>query len=252
MQLDRFELRGGATGDGAALDGGHVLVGMEAEAHQVAEAADAPPAPGGTDGVCRVLDDAQPVPRGDVVQPLHVHRQPGEVHRQDGARARRDRRLGLPEVDVARVEPDVDEHRPCADTHDHVRRRHEAQRRRDDLIAPAYAAGEQRHLQPGGRRGLRADRAPAEVRRQLRLELRHHGSARQPARAQHLADCGDGVLVDARPGEGQLRLHRSVRIVHREFITSAPPAPRQARSRRYRRRAARWAPRRAATRRARC
>ena len=71
-------------------------------------------APGGADRLRGVLDDAQPVPPGDRVEPVHVDGQPGKVHRHDRARARRDGRLHLVEVDVAGVEADIDEHRPGA------------------------------------------------------------------------------------------------------------------------------------------
>src|SRR6202034_4472668 len=63
MQLDRRQLVRRAARDRAALDGGDVLVGMETEAHQVAEAADALARPRRTDRMRRVLDDAQPVAR---------------------------------------------------------------------------------------------------------------------------------------------------------------------------------------------
>src|SRR6185437_16409862 len=105
---------------GPALDGGDVLVRVEAEAHQVAETADTPAAPHRADGVRGVLDDAQLVLLGNGVQALHVHRQAGKMHRHDGAGARGDRRLGLLQVDVARVEADIDEHWPRPDPHDDV------------------------------------------------------------------------------------------------------------------------------------
>ena len=69
------------------------LLGWKLKHDEVAEAADAPAAPGRADGVRRVLDHPQPVACGDRVEALHVDRQAGKVHRHDRARARGDRRL---------------------------------------------------------------------------------------------------------------------------------------------------------------
>src|SRR6185437_14413781 len=49
MELELTHFLRGAADDAAPLDGGHVLVGMETEADEVAEAADAPAAPGRAD-----------------------------------------------------------------------------------------------------------------------------------------------------------------------------------------------------------
>src|SRR6185312_13460394 len=46
MELELTHFFFGAADDAATLDGGHVLVGMETEADEIAEAADAPAAPG--------------------------------------------------------------------------------------------------------------------------------------------------------------------------------------------------------------
>src|SRR6185312_8042529 len=142
-------------------DGGEVLDGMEAEADEVAKAADAPAVPGGADRMRRILDDAQAVAPGDGIEPVHVDREPRKMHRHDRAGARRDRRLDLIEVDIAAIEIDIDEHRMRAHAHDDIRGGDEAHRRRDDLIARPDAGREQRMLEARGRGSLRAYRAPA-------------------------------------------------------------------------------------------
>jgi len=219
LQLDCLDLFGRAARNRAALDGRHVLVGMEAEAHQVAKAADAPPAPRRPDGVRCILDDPQPVARCQLIETLHIDRQPGEVHRQDRTRARGDRRLRLLQIHVARIEVDVDEYGPGTYTHDDVRRGDEAHRRSNHLISRADAAGEQGHLQSRRRRSLSPYRSAAEIGRQLGFELRDLRSARQPARAQHLRYRGDGLLVDHGPRERQPRLRR---VVHERATSTTP------------------------------
>ena len=70
----------------AALAGGHVLVGVEAEGDEVAEGAERAPAPGRAEGLRRVLDHAQIAAPREVVELVAVHRQAGEVHRDQRAR----------------------------------------------------------------------------------------------------------------------------------------------------------------------
>ena len=60
----RLGIRGG---DGAALDAGHVLVGMKTEYHQIAEAADQPASIARADGVGGVFHHPQACFVGDVV-----------------------------------------------------------------------------------------------------------------------------------------------------------------------------------------
>ncbi|MNN33371.1 hypothetical protein D3C81_1471300 [compost metagenome] len=59
----------------AALDGGDVLVGLEAEADQVAEGADALALPARVDRLRGVFDHAQVVFACNGVEPVHVDRQ---------------------------------------------------------------------------------------------------------------------------------------------------------------------------------
>ena len=134
LQLDCGQLALVGQAECAALDGGEVLVGVEAERHQVAEAADALAAPGGADGVGRILDHPQVASPGDRVKPVHVHCQPGEVHGHDRPRARRDRGLDPIEIEIAAVQLDVDEHRPGPDPQHHVGAGREGHGRHDHLV----------------------------------------------------------------------------------------------------------------------
>src|SRR6202000_1435185 len=90
LQLDRLELLGRAAGNRATLDGGHVLVGVEAEADQVAEAADAAPLPGRPDRVVGVFDDAHPMAIRNRIEAIHVDRESAEMHWHDRPSTRSD------------------------------------------------------------------------------------------------------------------------------------------------------------------
>src|SRR5581483_9731486 len=107
MELELTHFLGRAADDAAPLYGVHVLVGMEAEADEIAEAADTLAAPGRADRLGGILDDPQPVAAGNRIQPIHVHRQTGKVDRHDRARARRYGGLHLVEIDVTGVEADI-------------------------------------------------------------------------------------------------------------------------------------------------
>ena len=77
----------GRQHQGAALAGGEVLVGVEAEGDEISRrSADRSALPGGAERLRGVLDDAQLVPAGDGVEAVAVDRQAGEIDRDDGAR----------------------------------------------------------------------------------------------------------------------------------------------------------------------
>ena len=127
----------------AALAGGEILVGVEAEAGDVADRADlaavGEPRLGGVRGV---LDEPQPVPLAGRLERRQVARVPRVVHRHDGARARRHGGLDRRGVEAERRLVDVAEDRPGAGAHDHVGRGGPGQRRRDDLVAVSLADAE--------------------------------------------------------------------------------------------------------------
>ncbi len=187
----------------AAFDGGDVLVGLEAEADQVAKGADALAAPARVDCLRGILDHAQPVLAGNGVQAVHVHRQARQVHRHDGARARRDRGLDGIQVEIARARVNVDEHRPRAHCQHHVGSGDPGDWRGDDLIARPDIGNAQRDFHRCRAVGEGAHRASAEQVRQRGLEGLHLRAGGDPARGQHLADFGNGGGVDVRPDKRQ-------------------------------------------------
>ncbi len=209
LQLDRLELLGRAAGNRATLDGGHVLVGVEAEADQVAEAADTAPVPRRPDGVRGVLDDAQLVTVRNRIEAIHVDRESPEMHWHDCPRTRSDGGLDLVEVDVARIEFHVHKYRMRANAANDVSRSHKAQCGCDDLITGPDAARPQRHLHSSGGRCLRAYRATPEITRQLGFERGHLGAARQPSGPQHLDDRLNGFFIECRTRKGQHLGHHS-------------------------------------------
>ncbi len=187
----------------AAFDRRDVLVGLEAEADQVAETADAPAAPARVDRLRGVLDHAQAVLLGDRVETVHVDRQAGQIDRQDCAGAGRDRGLDRVEIEVAGARIDVDEDRARPDRDDHVGGGDPGDRGGNDLVAGTDAGDPQRDLHRRRAIGQRAHRPAVEQRRQRGLEGLHLRAGGDPARGQHFADRRDRVRVDVGPDEGQ-------------------------------------------------
>ena len=139
----------------AAFARGEVLVGVEAEAGDVADGADlAPVGEPGLGGVRGILHQPQAVLRADVLECGQVARMPGVVHGHDCPCARRDCGGDGGRIEAERVGVDVAEDRPGACTHDHIGRRGPGQRRRDDLVVLPLADAEraQREVH-GGRAG---------------------------------------------------------------------------------------------------
>ena len=116
----------GAVGrDHAALAGGDVLHGVEAEGGEIGGRADAPRSGGRAERVRGVVDDRQAVARGDAAEADQRRRTSGEVHRQERRGARRHRGLGRGRIEVQRGEVDVGQHRRAAGVDDRVDRRAE-------------------------------------------------------------------------------------------------------------------------------
>src|SRR5262249_26531720 len=134
----------------ATLDGGDVLVGVEAEGDEVAGGADGPAAPGAAEGLGGVLDDAEAVLLGDGVEAVAGPGQAGEVGQDDGAGGGRDGGLDAAEVEVARHGVDVDEHGPGADLEDDVGGGDPGERGGDDLVAGADAGDAEGDLEGAG------------------------------------------------------------------------------------------------------
>ena len=86
---------------GSALDGGHVLVGMEAERDDVARRPHRAARGARSDREGGVLEDAQLVAPGESVEGIGIERRV-VMRRKQQACLRRDRGLRLREIDVAR------------------------------------------------------------------------------------------------------------------------------------------------------
>ena len=155
----------------AALGGGDVLDGVEAEGRVVAEEADVRALPAGAERDGAVFDDLEPVLLGERQDGRHLARNAGEVHERDGARARRDGGGDAIGGDVARRRIGVDEDGTRADPLDAVHGGDVRQRRRDHLVARLEPEVQIRKVQ---RRHARADRhavrAAAGERGELGLE----------------------------------------------------------------------------------
>ena len=91
----------GPANHGAALDGGHVFVGVKREGGDVAEAADGLAPPQRALHQRRILDHAQAVAARQRIQGVHIAQAAGKMGGHDGLGARRDGGLGLRQIDGA-------------------------------------------------------------------------------------------------------------------------------------------------------
>ena len=146
----RAFIAGVAERDHAALAGGDLLVGVEAEHGRVAAAADRRAVGvAGAQRLAGVLDDRQVVAARDRLEGAHLGRVAEDVHGQDRLRALGDRRLGRLGVEVERHRVDVREHRARALVQRRVRGGHERERAGDHLVAPFHPHRAQREVQAG-------------------------------------------------------------------------------------------------------
>ena len=143
---DFIRERGVRRGDHAALGGGEILGGVEAEASEIADGADlrhpaAVHVARGAGRVRGVLDHFQIVVARDVENAIHVAGVTGKVHRQNSAHAfvlaALERLLDAGRVDVEGAGIDVDEHRTRAEVAENFGGRGESERRGDNLVAGA-------------------------------------------------------------------------------------------------------------------
>ena len=202
----------------AALDGGHVLVRVEAEGDEVAGGAHGLAARARADRERRVLEDAHAVALAERGERGGIERRV-VVRGQQHARARRDGRARPARGRGCGSQVHVHEHRRGAAALDHVGGGEEALRGRDHLVAGADAEHLERDLHRRGGRGEGADGAPAEA------------LARAPARRPRPAgrSRSSGCAASRRRRRSSPRRSSGARTAGRSSVTSAPPGRRRPR-----------------------
>jgi hypothetical protein len=189
-----------------------ILARVEAEARQVAHAADAPAAVARAVRLRRILDDEQSVPARDRQNRIHVGRLTVQMYRQDRLRSRRDRRIELRGIERERLRIDVDEDRFGAGVADGRHRRHEGEGHGDDFVARADASGEQRQVQ-GARARVDGDAMRgADIGGEFRFECRDLVAEDELAAVEHPVDrlvnfVLDGLVLRAKIEERNHTVH---------------------------------------------
>ena len=161
-----------------ALARGEVLVGVEAEAGEVADGADlAAVGEPGLRGVSGVLHEPKAVLGAGCLERVQIARVACVVHGHHGARARRHGCGDGRRVEAQRGLVDVAEDRPGAGAHDHVGGGGPGQRRRDDLVASGVADAErpQRQVHRGRAGGDGERDGSLGIDRELALEEAREG-----------------------------------------------------------------------------
>ena len=223
--------QGGITGgDHAALQGGHVLSGVEGEGPPRPEGPHRHRADRGAVGLSAVLEDGQAILLGYPHDLGHVRRQPVEVHHLDRRRAIGDRGPNAGRIQGEGDRIDVGEHGSGARDRHRVARGREGEGRHDHLGVLGQAAGQRRQVL--GRRA-RIDRhgvnAADDLLGELLLEGGHLRPLNHHARGDDGIDGGALQRPDDRLGRGdELTWHqaRTSRIaVSRSASTSSYRAP---------------------------
>ena len=199
---------------GTALDGVIDLGGVETQGGHVALVEDALTIHLDAEGVGGVVDDAQTVLVGNVLNLLGAARLAIDVDGHDGGGARRDGRLDTVGVDAAGGGVDIYEHGLDAVPPDGVRRRHKAVRCGDDLAADVQRL--QCRDERQGAIGEQADVGHLEVLAQGSLEaLVEVAVVGDPLAVPNLAQHRMEVVKvgQQRRGDGDdvLSIHRGVR-----------------------------------------
>ena len=195
--LEQFAI---ADHDGAAVDRRDDLDGIEAEARDVAEAAQHPAVGAAAEGVGGVLDDPQAMALGHRVELLESAGPPAEVQREHRLRLRSHERGRLVRIEAERGVVHVAQDRRGAGGHDRLVVRHEVEGRRDHLVAGADAGGEQAEVEGGGAGvgGQHVAIAQLEEAREPLLERLRDGAHAEPAGVQRVHDRLDRVHADVR------------------------------------------------------
>ena len=162
--------------DHAALTGGDVLVRVEADSADIAEAAAGEPTTGLPDGLRRVLDDFEAVTLRYLQYRIHVHRQAVDMDGHDRLRAGRDLRLDGPDVHVPCVGIAVHEDRDRARADYLGDAGDDRERGEDDLISFPDPERVDSRVERGGAVGHRYPVAPSHAFCEGTLELLDKGA----------------------------------------------------------------------------
>ena len=138
------------VGHHAALAGGHVLGGVQAEHAELAEGANLLAVDGRTVGLGCVLVQVDAVLVGQRRKGLGGEGVAVEVHRHDALGLLRDQRLNMGHVEGVVVQLNVGEDRGGTGQRHRVAGGGKGERRDNDLVAGAHAAGQQAQVQAGG------------------------------------------------------------------------------------------------------
>jgi hypothetical protein len=144
-----------AQRDHAAFAGGDDLVGVEAEAADVAEPSDLASPVGRPVRFGAVLDHVQAMLPRDLEHRIHIDGVAVQVDHDDGLGARCDALPQQRRVEIEGFRIDIDRNGMGTLVHDGEKRRHVGQRRDQHLVARPHREGEEREVQgsrPAGHR----------------------------------------------------------------------------------------------------
>ena len=235
-----------APGCRAALGGGHILDGMEAEIGEVRDRTAHPAVPLRAEGVrCVSHDDDAPqsqldrilgrlelsaVTLHDLENAVVIAHHTRKVDRDDDLGLGGDGGFHLVVVHLIGIRLAVDHHRRRADMVDDRAGSGIGIAGHDDLVSGADAEQTERHLGTGGLAGETDRFLRAAEFRDLLLKELGLGAGRDPSGTQGVNDLGDLILADIRRGEGYI--HHSdfsfrtgvfIKPTHTEYIIHPYP-----------------------------
>lgn len=210
-------------GDQAALTaGGEILADVEAEGVHRADRAHGPAPVPGTVRLRGVLDHGDPVPGGDLGDPVQIGGQTVQVDHDDRLGPAGDRGLQRRGVQIERDGVDVHEHRYGHEMERSGGAADEAQGGHDDLVARLHTRGAQRDRQRRGAVAHRHTVLRADVLRPLPLQARDlllpRRGGGEPAGPQHPMDRLLVLIGHHRPGpDPELPGHGPATAEHRKI-----------------------------------
>ena len=185
-------------GNGAAFTTCNVLDRVEAEAGRMTEAPDPPPLVRGSQRVCRIFDNLQPVLFGQGEQPVHVAGIAAVMHRHDRLGPCRDPALHVVDVDQNIVFARLAEHRRRASRDNRLNARGKRDRRHDHFVTRTRTDACQSDVQ---RRASAVDcnnMPTAKVVLQRVLERERGRAHAEPTRLEDFANGGEFLVPQGR------------------------------------------------------